>query len=151
MRAQSPKTTPNLLRMSSTPESPAASNILFFDNNFIRALLEGKFATELDDPNSELHRALELPFTPWRTPFSFMELIGLNPKKLPRPEAFDSSTVNDFELIIPAYRHYEAHFATLSRVSRMPPHVYILSGHLRRQLPRWHRRAKELRIKLRSQ
>lgn len=105
--------------MSSTPAPTAVSKIVFFDNNFIRALLEGKFDAQLGDPNSELCRALEPPFTPWRTPFSFMELIGLNPKKiLPRPEAFDSSTVNNFEFIIPAYRHYEAHFASFRELDR---------------------------------
>jgi hypothetical protein len=88
--------------------------VLFFDNNFIRPFLKGEFGHETIDENSEIGIALQPPFKVWRTPFSFMELVGLNPKRWEKPAPFPFDSVPTGDLIEPAYHHYSDHFRTVS-------------------------------------
>jgi hypothetical protein len=92
--------------------------MLFYDTNFFRALLKGDFHDHMADLNSDLRVAMKLPFRPWRTPFSFMEWIGLNSKSLPIPEIFNPASVAGTDFIEPAYHHYEWHYATVQELDR---------------------------------
>jgi hypothetical protein len=95
-----------------------APRILFFDNGFFRALLKGDFQHHLANLDSDLSVAIKLPFRPWRTPFSFMEWIGLDSKSLPKPQPFNPASVSGTDFIVPAYRHYEKHYAIISELDR---------------------------------
>ena len=66
---------------------------VFFDTNFFRALLKNDFQSNLENKNSDLRVALQLPFRPWRTPFSFMEWIGMKSKSVPMPTPFEPASV----------------------------------------------------------
>lgn len=90
--------------------------ILFFDNGFFRALLKGDFQHHLANLESDLSVAIKLPFRPWRTPFSFMEWIGLDSESLSKPEPFNPAAVSGTDFIVPAYSHYEKHYATVSEL-----------------------------------
>jgi len=103
--------------MEST-EDTEVSRIVFFDTNFLRALLKGDFVDHMSDLESDLRLALQLPFKPWRTPFSFMEWIGLNSASLSKPTPFDPASVNGTDFIDPAYRHYEEHYASVRELDR---------------------------------
>ena len=91
---------------------------VFFDTNFFRALLKDDFQSNLENKKSDLRVALQLPFRPWRTPFSFMEWIGMKSKSLPKPTPFDPASVTGTDFIIPAYRHYEEHYASVRELDR---------------------------------
>jgi hypothetical protein len=93
--------------------------VIFFDTNFFRALLKGDFENQRGNPCSDLHKSLRPPFTPWRTPFSFMEWIGLKSKSLPKPSPFDlASASHEPNFIEPAYRHYKGHYESVRELDR---------------------------------
>lgn len=98
--------------------------IILFDTNFVRRLLNDGFQEGLNDPGSELRESLQPPFTPWRTPFSFMELIGINSKKLPTPTEFDPSTVTDGDFLSAAFKHHRAHYDSLSILDQNSLHFF---------------------------
>lgn len=104
--------------MSEPTSSPSSGypKILVFDTNFIRPLLKGSFHHLMNDPTSDLRLAIQPPFRAWRTPFSFMEWIGLSSESLPKPQPFDPSTVSGTDFIEPAYRHYEAHYEVVKEL-----------------------------------
>lgn len=91
---------------------------MFFDTNFFRALLKGDFHHHMADLESDLRVVLKLPFTPWRTAFSFMEWIGLNSESIPKPKPFNLATVGGTDFIVPAYHHYEKHYASIRALDR---------------------------------
>jgi hypothetical protein len=91
---------------------------LFFDTNFFRALLKGDFHHHMANLESDLRVAIKLPFRSWRTPFAFMEWIGLDSKSLPKPGHFDPASVDGTDFIVPAYHHYERHYATVRELDR---------------------------------
>lgn len=95
-----------------------APRIVFFDTNFFRALLKGDFHQQMADLESDLRVSLKLPFTPWRSAFSFMEWIGLNSESLPKPDDFDPASVGGTDFIVPSCRHYEQHYATVQELDR---------------------------------
>lgn len=95
-----------------------APRIVFFDTNFFRALLKGDFHQQMADLESDLRVSLKLPFTPWRSAFSFMEWIGLNSESLPKPDDFDPASVTGTDFIVPAFRHYEQHYASVQQLDR---------------------------------
>lgn len=96
-----------------------SEKVVFFDTGFFRALLKGDFENQRGNPCSDLYESLRPPFTPWRTPFSFMEWIGLNSESLAKPPAFDlGSAGNQTILIEPAFRHYEQHYESVCKLSR---------------------------------
>lgn len=92
--------------------------IVLFDTNFFRALLKGDFQHHMAELKSDLRTAIKLPFKSWRTAFSFMEWIGLNSKSLPQPDPFDTATVAGTDFIVPAFRHYEGHYANVHELDR---------------------------------
>lgn len=87
--------------------------IVFFDTNFFRALLKGDFNQQMADLTSDLRAAIKLPFTPWRTAFSFMEWIGLNSKSLPKTTEYDPVYIEETNFINQAYKHYDKHYANI--------------------------------------
>ncbi len=99
-----------------TPEASEVPRILFFDTNFFRTLLKGDFHHHMADPESALRIAIRVPFTPWRTAFSFMEWIGIKPRNLPRPPEFSFESVTDGEFIEPAYLHFKAHYENIPEI-----------------------------------
>lgn len=99
-------------------EDSEVPGILFFDANFFNALVKGDFHHHMADLKSELRASIKLPFRPWRTAFSFMEWIGLNSRSLPKPESFDPTSVNVKDFIVPAYHHYEKHYASVQALDR---------------------------------
>ena len=92
--------------------------MLFYDTNFFRALLKGDFDDHMVNLESDLRVAMKLPFTPWQTPFAIMEWIGLNSDSLPKPEPFNPASVSGTDFIVPAYQHYEMHYATVRELDR---------------------------------
>lgn len=96
-----------------------SKKVVFFDNGFFRALLDGRFEDQRGNPCSDLYKSLRPPFTPWRTPFSFMEWIGLKSKSLPKPSPFDlASASHEPNFIEPAYRHYEGFYELVCKLDR---------------------------------
>lgn len=88
------------------------------DTGFLRCLSSGSFSATMALDESDLFQVLAPTATPWRTPFSFMEWIGLKPRRLPRPEPFDLSQVSDGNYVEQAFRHYESHFEALPELRR---------------------------------
>ena len=103
---------------SATVQFEEAPRILFFDANFFNALVKGEFHHHMADLKSDLRVSIKLPFRPWRTAFSFMEWIGLNPQSLPKPEPFDLTSASEADFITPAYHHYEKCYASVQAIDR---------------------------------
>lgn len=96
--------------------------LLFFDNNFLNRLFQGRYSGPLADLSSPIAEALLPPFAPWRTPFSLMELLGIPAKRLRTPPAFDIRRVSDFDLVIEPFKHYRAHYTSLAELDITKPH-----------------------------
>lgn len=98
-----------------------SEKVVFFDTGFFRALLKGDFDNQLDNPCSDLQESLRLPYTPRRTPFSFMEWIGLNSESLTKPSPFDlasASPSHEPNFIERARQHYDGHYELLRELDR---------------------------------
>jgi len=108
------------------------TRILFFDNGFFRALLKGDFRDEMGDLVPDVLSELKIPFTSWRTAFSFMEWIGLNSEDFDMPKKFDPASVVGTEFIVPAFHHYERHYAGVAQLDRemLEIKAYEQRGHV---------------------
>jgi hypothetical protein len=87
--------------------------LLFFDNCFIRRLWEGAFTNALVSRQTDLWKAIEPPFKAFRTPFSFMEWIGIEKKNLKNVPSFVKPWKPGGDWILDAFKHYRSHFDSL--------------------------------------
>lgn len=96
--------------LSSNGVKEAKDKVMFFDNNFTNLLLSGRFSTQLELDSSDLKSSITPPFSPWRSPFALMELLGIKAKKLPKPAVFKTNSTKAPDMVEKAYRHFKDHY-----------------------------------------
>lgn len=93
------------------------NTLLFFDTGFFWKLA-GKetgdaFAAGMEEAaeaDEGLRELLTPPWSPWRTPFLFMELIGLSHSQFEKPPPFEIDAPVNEDTVITAFNHYKGHY-----------------------------------------
>jgi len=93
------------------PHEISEEKVLMLDNGFVHLLLAGAFDEALKNEEGDLRSVLQPPCSPWRTPFAFMEWIGVSGKKIATPPEFVPDDPVTVDTVFKALEHFLAHYS----------------------------------------